>query len=316
MLETGRTSTSLCKPPNTSKKMGIAFQTVTKHGEASPDIRGQFIADPGHILIESDQKGAEAQVVAILARDDRMKKMFDYDVDVHRVTYAWVMNLGQADSLLNEFFTTNCALRANNLAYDINTVLKNLINKEDRQLGKKFRHAANYDMGKGVAAVLAAVSELKAGKILNRVHQTNPNIRAVFHAEIQEALRSNDRKLMNPFGRERQFFNRWGHQMFKEAYAQLPQSTVSDQTKYAGTRIEQRAVMPISKKSYLKTVLESHDSLTHMCPKEMLSEALPIIKEEMEKPIDFAQCTLSRGILIIPCEQSIGENWLHMKEIK
>jgi hypothetical protein len=39
---------------------------------------------------------------------------------------------------------------------------------------------------------------------------------------------SKDRSLINPFGRRRIFMDRWGDELFKEAYSFIPQSTVAD----------------------------------------------------------------------------------------
>jgi hypothetical protein len=47
-----------------------------------------------------------------------------------------------------------------------------------------------------------------------------------------------------------------------------------------------------------------------------LDRIVPIIKEELERPINFKNCSLSRGELIIPCEISIGkENWEIMERV-
>lgn len=308
MLETGRTSSSICKPPVTTTKMGLAYQTITKHGDVGSDIRGMFVPDKGYVFLEPDLSGAEARVVALLARDAKMLKMFEYNVDIHRMTYSWIVG-NTPDALVRAFFETNEFFESQRLAAEINKLLKGLINDEDRQLGKKFRHAGNYDMGKRTASINASISELRSGKILKRFHDTNPGIQNIFHKEIQEALRDNNRTLVNPFGRERQFYNRWGDELFKEAYAQIPQSTISDQTKFAAQRIERRA-------SYIRIVMESHDSFLALCPISHVDRTLPIIKEEMEQPINFSNCTLSRGTIVIPSEIKMGtRSWLEMEVV-
>ena len=308
MLETGRTSSSVCKAPVTTEKMGLAFQTITKHGDVGADIRGMFVPDEGYVFLEPDLSGAEARVVALLASDAKMLKMFEYNVDIHRMTYSWIVG-NTPNSLVKSFFEVNEYFECTRLAGEINKILKGLINDEDRQIGKKFRHAGNYDMGKRTAAINAAISELRSGKILKLFHETNPSIQGVFHKGIQEALRDNNRTLVNPFGRQRQFYNKWGDELFKEAYAQIPQSTISDQTKFAAQRIEKRA-------PYLRIVMESHDSFLAMCPIRDVDKCIPIIKEEMESPIDFSNCTLPRGTITIPSEIKLGDkSWLEMKVI-
>ena len=41
-----------------------------------------------------------------------------------------------------------------------------------------------------------------------------------------------------------------------------------------------------------------------------------IIKEEMERPLDFSRCSLRRRSLSIPCELEIGENYQDFKKFK
>ncbi len=308
ILETGRTSTGNLKPPVTTKPMGLAFQTITKHGDVGQDLRCMFIPDEGHIFIEPDLSGAEARVVAILARDARLLKIFKYDLDLHRITTAWIDN-NAPDSLLDEFFKEEDNERCRSLGKRINDALKRDISDESRQVGKRFRHAGHYDMGKREASSQIGISEYKAGKILDRFHSTNPNIQGVFHREIIEALRDNNRVLVSPHGRSRQFLNRWGHELFKEAYAHIPQATVSDHLKFSAQVIEKRC-------PWLQILQESHDSFLGEIPSSYLDCTIRIIKEELEKPIDFSKCSLSRGELIIPCEIKIGtKNWEIMEKI-
>jgi|SRR5215831_3723550 len=306
ILETGRTSTSILKPPVTTKPMGVAFQTVTKHGDVGSDLRRMYVPDPGFVLIEPDLSGAEARVVALLANDEHLLKVFRFEIDVHRFTACQVA--GRVPTLFEEFWEADDE-RSRELAKEINRVMKGLIDDEMRQMGKKFRHACHYAMGKYEASVQAGIPEWKAAQILESVHSTNPNIRGVFHAEIQLALKYGDRKLRSPNGRERLFLNRWGDDLFKEAYAQIPQSTVSDQNKKAARACERRIPS-------LQILSESHDSFLGQLPIGDLNAAIPIINEEMESPIDFKDCSLSRGTLIIPCEIKIGENnWEDMRKI-
>jgi DNA polymerase len=305
MLETGRTSTSILKAPVTTEPMGVAFQTVTKHGEVGSDIRRMYIPDPGYCFIEPDLSGAEARVVAILARDVRLLKAFRFEIDIHRLTKAWIDFT--EPSQLSLFWDAD-ELESERLAKEINQILKSIVSDEERQIGKKFRHAANYDMQKRTAAENAGVSEWKASEILKKVHGTNPNIRGVFHRDVQDALRQ-DRTLVSPNGRTRQFLNKWGDELFKEAYAQIPQSTVSDQCKKAARGFERRFPQA-------QILMESHDSFLAQVPIGTIDKAVPIIKEEMESPIDFSRCSLPRGELIIPCEIKFSDtNWEEMRKM-
>lgn len=304
MLETGRTSTSVLKPPITTETQGLALQTLTKHGDVGSDLRTMLIPDEGFVFIEPDLSQAEDRVVSVLARDLKGQLIYKYKIDKHRVTAGWIFDR-TPDKLLNDFFDNPSF----ELANEINKILREKINDEERQLGKMFRHAGNYNMGKKTAASNIGMSELKAGKILDKFHLTNPNIRDVFHKEVIDFLNKNNRTLTNPFGRQRQFLNKWGDELFKEAFAQIPQSTVSDQLKFAMLRIELKA-------PWLQFLQESHDSFLCQCPINKVDETLPIIKEELEQPINFDKCSLGSGELIIPCDISIGKSsWGEMEKI-
>ena len=270
-----------------------------------------IIPDPGYCFFEFDLSQAEARVVALLANDTKLLKMFRYGVDIHRVTSALIIN--KCPDMRLFFDEPNDAV-CKTLKNDINTALKAAIDDEFRQVGKKGRHACNYDMGKGEASIQLECSEKKAGEFLDAIHMTNPNIRGVFHAEIVQALKDNNRVLVTPHGRRRQFLNRWGRDLFKEAYANIPQGTVSDHLKFAAQRIEQRA-------PWFLIVQEAHDSILGLCPLDVgglrpfkyVDKLARIVKEECEQEIDFTHCTLSRGSLVIPCDIGVGDkSWKYM----
>ena len=289
--ETGRSSTSIMKAPIRPDPMGLAFQTMTKHGEIGTEIRKMFVPDLGYVLLEVDGSQAEARVVALLADDYETLELFNTK-DIHKLTAAWCFDT----------------------PYD-------KVTKEFRFIGKKVRHAGNYDMGKGRCMqvintdaqkynINISISEWKAGKLLERFHDFAPKIRGVFHASIVRMLHENDRILITPFGRRRQFLARWGNDLFKEAYAYIPQSTVSEQVKQAMLRT-------LSRLPGLRIILESHDSFTVMIRVNEMKEVATVMKEEMEKPIDFSLCTLKRGTLVIPCEFQVSEkNWKDQVEYK
>jgi len=280
--ETGRSSNSKLGPPERPVEMGLAFQTMSKHGEMGKELRTMFIPDKGHVLLEFDLSQAEARIVALLGRSPETLELFN-KTDIHKLTSTWIFNMPISK-----------------------------ISGEMRFIGKTCRHAGNYDMGKrrlmelintdakkyGIQLPMP-VSEYKANIMLEAFHKYSPWIRGTFHKEIVEALQNNDLMLVNPFGRMRQFNDHWGDSLWKEAYAQLPQSTVADQIKHSALRIRKRI-------PGIRIIVEAHDALVFMIPIGKEIEYSRIIKEELEKPIDFTHCTLSRGELVIPCEAKIG----------
>lgn len=242
-----------------------------------------------HCFIEVDQRQAEARVVALLSDDEATLELFD-KIDMHKFTAAATLGVGFDE-----------------------------VTKEMRFIGKECRHAGNLGVKKRRFMLMVntdakkfhidlSISEWKAGQILDAFHAFAPKIRAVFHTEIEQCLRDNNRVLISPNGRRRQFLGRWEGNFLEEAYAQIPQSTVGDQTKLAGLAFRRR--LP-----HVPIVLEAHDALILMPRLSEKLEAAQILKEEMERPIDFARCSLPRRPLIIPAEVKIAyDNYRKFEE--
>lgn len=288
--ETGRSSSSNLGPPlrpfdEKPNKIGIAFQTLPKHGPFSEKIRSIFIAPPGYVFLERDYSQAEARIVALLADDLETLRAFDTS-DIHRLTASWIFN-----------------------------VSPELITSDQRFIGKTVRHAGNYGMGKRRLMLDAnanalkfgidvTLSEAEAGKILDIFHRRTPKIRTIFQREVRDAVQKS-RMLWNPYGRIRQFF---GYLKDEEVYAQLPQSTVPDCLRMAGLRIKERY-------PWMRFCLELHDAFVWKVREDKIEQALKITKEEMEVEIDFKYCSIPRGKLTIPTEVKIGTRLSELKKV-
>jgi DNA polymerase-1 len=286
--ETGRSNTKILKPPVRPEKMGIPFQTITKHGDVGVEIRKMFIADEGFVIVETDMSQAEARIVALLANDTKLLDMFRRKLDIHTITTSWIFGI------------------------DLKSVTKEL-----RFIGKTTRHAGNYGMKKHRLMQIVntdskkfhidvAISEWRAGTILDKFHAFSPNIRGVFHEEVKKALIDNNRVLVSPYGRYRQFFDRWGEDLWKEGFAHIPQSTVPDHIRHAGIRAKKRFKTE-GVEAYF--ALEGHDSLIGLVREKDLDAYVEIMHHEIEHPIDFSRCTIKRGELVIPAESKYGLNY-------
>ena len=295
--ETGRTSTSILKPPVRHIKYGLAFQTITKYAEFGKDIRSMLIPDNGKWFVEVDQSQAEARVVMLLAEDYKiLDKMNDPKFDLHVLTSSWIWPEIFKQYKIDDFYFKREAktiLQPNGEPY--------------RQRGKKARHAGHYDEGATKLALDMKVGVNVAKLALTKFHENSPNIRGIFHKGIQDALLI-DKKLSTPIGRIREFYEKWGDKLFKEAYAQIPQSSVSDLTKWA---------MMQSMNQGIEVIIESHDSFTYQIEPERLDWSLGVIKPFMESEIDFSTCSLPRGKISIPMETKVykenlekGENYV------
>lgn len=317
-LETGRSSTGQQDPPirptvevkdlNGKKKdkvFGIAFQTITKHGDIGADIRSMYIPDTeDEIFLQADSAQAEARVVFLLADDEQALKDID-DHDYHALTASWFFGGTESD------------------------YSKKVLGYESpiRFAGKTLRHAGHLGAKKRRAMIELntqarkykidiRIDENQADKALKIFHAKQPKIQRVFHAGIIEVVNKTRRLTAGlPFGIDaesggtRTFFERTGDELNRQSLSYIPQRSISDNTKAAALRIRKRI-------HGIKIVMEAHDGLLFCIPKIKLAEYSLIIREEMERPISFHKCSLPRRYLKIPCDIEVGENYENLKKFK
>lgn len=316
-LETGRTSTNQQEPPirplvdtigkgakKDMKPMGAAFQVFTKHGDIGADVRGMYECDPEEILVQLDSSQAEARVVFNLATDDQALRDID-EHDYHALTASWFFGGSESD------------------------YSKKVLGYESpiRFAGKTLRHAGHLGAGARRASIELntqarkykipiTIDEPQADKALKVFHARQPKIQRVFHAGVIEALK-NTRQLVAPLpwgidaerGGVRIFYERWGDDLFREALAYIPQRAVTDNTKAAGIRIKRQF-------REARIILEAHDALLFAIRREYLDDFVPLAKKEMERPLNFTQCSLPRRLLRIPCDIEVGENYKDLRKFQ
>jgi uracil-DNA glycosylase family 4 len=320
-LETGRSSTQQQEPPirpqvialdedgkKKKRSLGTAFQTMTKHGDIGADVREQYIADEGYVFLQADSSQAEARVIFLLAEDYEALELIDTH-DYHALTASWFFGGSESD------------------------YSKKILGYESpiRFAGKTLRHAGHLG-AKGRRASIECntqarkykidikISEAQADRALKTFHQKQPKIKGVFQAEVIKCIEKNRRLIAPvpygidaPKGGERIFCERYGDELFRQAFSYLPQRTVSENTKAAGLRI-----LKINSKENLdiKICGESHDALLFSVPILYKSDCAKIIQCEFQRPIDFSNCSLKRGELVIPCEIEEGTNYYKMSKFK
>lgn len=298
--ETGRRSTNILKKPIRPKKIGLSFHTIPKHGRLARDIRSMLIPDPGFVLIQGDLSQAEARIVAVLAEDWELLKAFDV-IDIHRRTAGLFFGYTGGKLIL----TPGKIPVVDDLEKD----------GPERFTGKTFRHAVNYDMSKRTAMVNfntnaqkyevnAAISEWKAGTFIEMFHNASPNIKQVFHRDIRLSL-DNGRTLVNPYGRPRIFHGKYEDELYKEGFAQIPQSTVADTTLNAALAAWDEWGRD-NKKAFF--VSENHDALVVQVPVSEWRVYAHSLRKHMVRPIDFStHCSLKRNfVLTIPVDIEVS----------
>lgn len=322
-LDTGRSKTGKLEEPlrpeiealnymgrKVKVAIGTPFQVMTKHGDIGQDVRSQFVPDEScdpddpYVFLQADSAQAEARVVFLLADDEWALEAIDKH-DFHALTASWFFG-GTED-----------------------THSKKVLGYESpiRFAGKTLRHAGHLGASKRRAAISVntdarkfkvniAITEADAERALKIFHSKQPKIQQVFQASvIKEIERTGTLCAPIPWGfnsnvgGRRQFFERPGDERNRQAFSYIPQRSISDNTKGAGLRIKERI-------PGIKIVLESHDSLLFCIRQSNVPKYAPIIKQEMERPIDFRTCSIVRRPIVIPCELEIGMNYQDFKKYK
>lgn len=256
-----------------------------------------------NIFLQADSSQAEARVVWLLANDEEALKLVD-EIDYHALTASWFFGGSESD------------------------YSKKVLGYEHpiRFVGKRLRHAGHLGEGKRRASIELntqarkykipiSISEQIAERALKIFHSKQPKIQSIFQNSIIECLKRN-RILIAPipygikskYGGRRTFYERYGEELFRQGFSYIPQRAVSDNTKAAALRI--KSIIPI------KIVMESHDALLFALDEQDLSDFSPIIRNEMERPIIFENCSIPRRDLIIPCDIEIGYNYRDFKKFK
>jgi hypothetical protein len=275
--------------------MGHSFQTIGKHGfevdgeTYGKDLRAIFVPSPGYAFCECDLSQAEARVDAVLAKDYDILSIFDSKTGIHRLTGSWVFDCKPEE------------------------IQKNiLVDGIDRyHIAKIIRHAAERNMTPMRLMMMIAKEITFCSKVLVTFHSRQTNIRQVFHREIRERIQQ-DRILCAPNGRRRDFFGRINESTINEGISFLPQVIVTDYMK-------QHLPKTLSEnREWMRPLSEAHDGFLAEVLIEKKEAYCQSFKRNIEVPINFNSCSLSRDFeLVIPCESEYSDtNWQEMKGLE
>lgn len=224
------------------------------------NIRRMFIADNAMLLGNADLAQAEARVVAYVADDERLQKLFERGGDIHKFNASIIFNKGIAQ-----------------------------VTPDERQIAKTLVHAANYGIGAQTFAKHVGCTKDRAQELLNHYYALYPEIKN-WHRKVEDQLAST-RTLVTPMGRKRTFFGRWGSDLIREAIAYVPQSTVSDVIN-AGIVSAYKTLLP-----GWQLLMQVHDSVVFQFPQNLdLKYVWKFIKYHFEFKIE---CNHKRFVIPI-----------------
>lgn len=243
------------------------------------DMKKLMLADPGYVVFSMDLSQAENRVVAFIAAEPKMIQAFERGVDIHKQTAAMIYGVEMEE-----------------------------VTEEQRSWGKRANHGLNYDLGYKSFALYYQIPEAEAQFLVERYHSIYPGVRQ-WHSQIQHEL-GRTRTLVNLFGRRRVFMDRWGHDLFKEAYSFIPQSTVAEMMNQWGFRYIYEKQDLFKQVELLNTV---HDSVIFQIPRDAgfhyMAGVVLAIKENLEQAL-----TVNGMTFHVPVDTKVGYN-LNEKEM-
>ena len=285
-------------------------------------LRKLFVADPGNVLVQADQAGAEALVVSYLCREGNFRSLFANGVKSHVYVAlrlfedVWAAELGQS---IKDYCEAPAADLVKLPRWE---ELKKLISSSDNWsadkryyfMAKMVCHASNYGMKAPTFRVnvlqksggAVNLTNKRAVFFLETYHTLFPEIRLWHRETIAELKRT--RILRNLFGYPRMFTQTIDPSMFKEAYAFVPQSTVGCITNMAFTDLYNSARI---RELGADVIQNNHDSVLLQCSPDVADEVAKLacvaLNREMASP--FGETFKMKS------EAMIGENWGDMIDV-
>lgn len=263
-----------------TKSFRLATSKLFEYGvnaqNTDKDILDMIAAPDGYCIVQADQSGAEALIVAYLASAGTYRDLFKFGVKPHvyvalhlfldkfRKDYPrdrYWLRPPQELKALPEWKELAATVSASPFEYDI---------------GKRTGHASNYEMGpftfqestlkESEGTLVLEFSQAKF--FLDTYKQLFPEIVA-WQQEIKERIRT-DRVLYNLFGYPRRFEQILTDGYLRDAISWIPQSTVGCITHHAYNRLTDHI---ITNRLPWRPFNNKHDSYAALVPVDHAREA-------------------------------------------
>jgi len=198
---------------------------------------------------------------------------------------------------------------------------EDLVKKDpERQVAKNTVHGNNYDMGPQKFGYITGLPFKHARLVQDIYHQLFPEIRGNYHRWIKESLKQN-RTLQNPWDWKRTFYDIYGPELERAAYAWYPQSTIGLLTIRTLVRCcevfkkelpESLLLTPTNiRRMGMDVQLQLHDNIGVSLPDDstLIRDAARRIKEIGEYPL-----MIKGEELVIPMDFKVGPSWGDQKD--
>lgn len=256
-------------------------------------------ADHGMIYYSYDLSQFENRCVAYIGKIPAMIRAFEKREDVHSLTASMIF-----DKPVNEVSREK---GSSNLGDGLHS---------ERDWGKKANHGLNYNQSYRTFSLQNEIPENEGKFVVDTYHARYPELRRIFHADVERQLRKN-RILTNLMGRKVRILGDLRNQMvLNEAYSCVPQGTCGDKMNEHGLIYIYKGM----EDGYLDKVElldQVHDSVDFQVPLSLPwtthAKYLLMIKESLETPLYTHE-----GVkFVVPAELSMGLSFApkHHEEI-
>jgi DNA polymerase I-like protein with 3'-5' exonuclease and polymerase domains len=271
-----------------------------------------IVAPPGKRLVACDFSQAETWIVAYKCGSELMKKELRYG-DIHTRTASGLF-YPDSQCLHTEGWKKLPSGDRTCPACEI------VITEIQRYTGKRINHAKSYRMGDprfaqvynkdagdmGAPPISTPTARLYGQRWL-ALYTEIPSWWSAIETELSIA-----RTLWTTYGRRRVFYAHWGDELFKEATAYEPQSTVAD---HANGILHPELGIPggfitvyrrIAKQSNgeISIVNVAHDSIMLECPNNVAEDVGKEVVSILRRPLIIAGEEVT-----IPVDLEIGDRW-------
>ncbi len=275
--ETGRVHTCFNQAIAATGRLSSSdpnLQNIPIRTDVGREIRGAFVAEPGHVLISADYSQIELRVLAHLSDEQTLIDAFSRNEDIHDRTAAKV-------------FGGVSGLSAHEL----------------RRRAKIINYALLYGKQAFTLAKDIGVSRQEAQDFIDAYFAGFPSVRGFIDQLLITARDTGVVKTM--FGRRRlvpELTSRNGQirSAAERVAVNLPiQGTAADILKKA--MIDVHAALPQVAGGRARMILTVHDELLFEAPREAAEETAALVREQMERAV-----TLKVPLTV---DVGIGESW-------
>ncbi len=247
------------------------LQNIPVRTELGKEIRRAFIAENGKCLIKADYSQIELRIMAHMAHDEAMIKIFKEGHDIHTQTGEEM----------------GC----------------------DRRMAKVVNFGVLYGMSAYGLADTLKISVEEAQFFIDKYFITFSNVKKFIDYQIKEATDKGYAKTM--FGRKREILELKSPNKYLRSFG--ARAAVNTPIQGSAAEIIKLAMLKLADKcnqenTDIKMILQVHDELVFEVSKDMVQEAVKIIKNSMEQA-----AKLDVPLLV---EIQIGNNWQDMQKIR